>query len=63
MDQILNLIEQADPQELEIILDEVLDRYEILFPQWSVSLVSVQHTADRNEQIDRMICMLQKLKE
>ena len=62
MDQILNLIEQAEPQELEIILDEVLERYDKLFPQWEVSLVSVQRTTDRNEQIDRMIHALQKLK-
>lgn len=55
-------IAQANEIEIEALLDAVLRRYAILFPDWEVCTVSLQKSADRNEQLDRMIAMLQKMK-
>ena len=55
-------IARADGFEIERLLRAVLQRYAELFPDWEVNTVSIQKTADRNEQIDRMIAMLQNMK-
>ena len=55
-------IAQADAYELDKILKAVLKRYAELFPDWEVGTISLQKSADRNEQIDRMITMLQNMK-
>lgn len=56
------VITQADPVLLERLFDLVLHRYEELYPDWEISTVSVQKSADRNKQLDRMIAILQKMK-
>ena len=55
-------IQQTDLVEIENLLDMVLRRYEELFPDWEISTVSVRKSRDRNEQLDRMIAMLQRMK-
>ena len=55
-------IQQTDLVEIENLLDVVLRRYEELFPDWEISTVSVRKSRDRNEQLDRMIAMLQRMK-
>ena len=61
----LDLVEeiaQADGVEIEKLLKAVLQRYAVLFPDWELSTVSLQKSADRNEQLDRMIAVLEKMK-
>ena len=55
-------IAQADEVEIEKILKAVLRRYAVLFPDWEVSTISLPKNPERNEQINRMIEMLKKLK-
>ena len=55
-------IKQADGTEIEKLLKAVLQRYAVLYPGWEISTISLQKSADRNEQIDRMITMLQNMK-
>ena len=55
-------IAHADEQEIEQLLKAVLQRYAVLFPDYEVSTVSLQKSSDRNEQLDRMIASLQKMK-
>ena len=55
-------IKQADGTEIEKLLKVVLQRYAVLYPGWEISTISLQKSADRNEQIDRMITMLQNMK-
>ena len=55
-------IEKANGEELDIILKAVLLRYRVLYPDWELSTVSVLKSEDRNEQLDRMILLLQKMK-
>lgn len=52
----------ADEVEIEKLLKAVLDRYAVLFPDWEVSTISLQKSSDRNQQLDRMIALLQRLK-
>ena len=55
-------IEKANEIEIERLLKAVLQRYGVLFPDWELSVVSVEKNTDRNEQIDRMIELLEKMK-
>jgi len=56
-------IAQVEAKEMDSVLKAVLDRYKVLFPDWTVSTVSVQTSLDRREQLDRMINLLEKMKE
>lgn len=55
-------IAQANEAEIEQLLKAVLQRYAELFPDWEVSTISLQKTSDRNEQIDRLIETLEKMR-
>lgn len=62
MPDLVKEIAKADRAEIEKLLTAVLQRYAVLFPDWEVSTISLQKSADRNEQFDRVIAMLQKMK-
>ena len=62
MSDVIGYIAQADGVEIEKLLKAVLQRYAVLFPDWEVCTISLQKSSDRNEQIDRVIAMLQKMK-
>ena len=55
-------IAKADEVEIENLLKAVLQRYTVLFPDWELSTISLQKSFDKNEQIDRIIEMLQNMK-
>lgn len=55
-------IAQADDTEIEQLLKAVLQRYAVLFPDWEISTISLQKSSDRNDQLDRIIATLQKMK-
>lgn len=55
-------ISQANSTEITEMLDAVLRRYNELFPQWETTLISTEKCRDTNEQINRAIDVLQKLK-
>ena len=48
--------------EIGELLEAVLDRYAVLYPDWNISTISLQKSEDRNEQLDRMIAVLRNLK-
>lgn len=52
----------AAPDELELILQAVRVRYCELYPDWELNIFSFSIISERNEQIDRMISVLEKLK-
>ncbi|MBR4016453.1 MAG: hypothetical protein IKK11_01395 [Oscillospiraceae bacterium] len=55
-------IENADEILLDSLLKAVLRRYAVLFPDWEVSTISLQKSHDQNEQLDRIIQLLQNMK-
>ncbi len=59
MEDIFQKISQADEIEIEDILKAVLQRCTDLFPDRDVSIISLEKCTDTNEQLDRIIEMLQ----
>ena len=55
-------IAQADGTAIDKLLKAVLRRYAVLYPDWEISTISLQKSSDRNEQLDRMIAILQRMK-
>lgn len=62
MCKLIGEIAHANKSEIEELLKAVLKRYSALFPGWEVSTISLQKSSDRNEQLDWMIEMLQRMK-
>lgn len=62
MMDLLGEIEKTGAEELDTILKAVLSRYCVLFPDWEISTVSVLKSEKRKEQLDRMITVLEKMK-
>ena len=60
---ILDTISNLDGEKIAAVLDHVLFCYSQIFPQWSVSVLSVDKREDTIAQIDETIALLQKLKE
>ena len=58
----VDAIARADEIQIEKLLNAVLQRYAVLYPDWEISTISLQKSSDRNEQLDRMIAMLQRMK-
>lgn len=59
----LNMIKNAKPEEMNDILLAVRERYQELFPDWEVIIISLEKAVDKNEQLDRMIALMERLKE
>jgi len=58
----MKAIKKVNEHEIEEVLQAVLNRYSELFPDWEVSTFSLQKSRDRNEQLDKNITMLEKMK-
>ena len=63
MDNVLDTIAQADGKYIETLLYAVLRRYAELFPEWEVRTISLERYKDPFVQLDRIIAMLEKLKQ
>ena len=59
----LNLIQNAKPEEMNDILMAVQQRFQELFPDWELITISVQKAVDKNAQLDQIIKLLQQMKE
>ena len=56
-------IENAKPEELDELLQAVLKRYREVYPDWEIITVSLEKAVEKNEQLDRIIQLLEKWKE
>ena len=63
MSKTIQAISQARDFEIEEMMDALLQRYRELFPDWEVSVISLEKKGDRNRQIDEVIQFLEKLKD
>ena len=59
----IDQIKKAKPEELNDILLAVMTRYREVYPDWEVMTVSLEKAGDKNEQLDRMIGLLENMKE
>ena len=55
-------IAQVDEMDMEPLFQAVVQRYATLFPGWEAVVLFIERDADKNEQLDRMIEMLQNMK-
>ena len=62
MQETLQKIANANPDEAERYLNAIIKRYSALYPDWNLTLVSLQKSGDENEQIDRMISVMDHLR-
>ena len=60
---IFDAISETGPEDIAALLDHVLFRYMQLFPQCSVSVLSIDKRKDEIQQINETIAFLEKLKE
>ena len=61
--KMLDQIGRADGEEAGELLKALIQRYGVLYPEWERGVISLKKNADRNEQLDGMIRILQSLKE
>ena len=59
---LLERIKTAESEEINDLVTAVLARYRELFPDWDISIVSIEKNGDRNEQLDSIITLIEKLK-
>ena len=62
LEALLSRLAQADADEIQPCLDVLFARYEDLFPDWEVHYLSLLKSPDRSHQIDRVIALLEQLK-
>ena len=63
MTDLVQQIYKATEEELQDIWTAVRMRYGEVFPDWEITMISVEKIGDRNGQIDRMIKNLESMKE
>ena len=59
----IDQIKKAKPEELNDILLAVMARYREVYPDWELITVSLEKAVDKTEQLDRMIGLLENMKE
>ena len=60
---LLDEIKKIEKENIQDAVQAVLAQYQALYPDWDISLLSLEKIGDKNEQIDRVISLLEKLKE
>lgn len=62
LEALLIRLAQANEDEVQVCLDVLFARYEELFPDWEILYLSLLKAPDRSRQIDRVIALLERLK-
>ena len=62
MKDMFTMIDQADAEQLQCILEKVRCRFAERFPEWELHILTVQKGPDKSEQIASVIKMLEQLK-
>ena len=62
MADLVKQIENASDIEINDIWFAVKKRYSELFPDWEIIMVPIEKPKNINEQLDNLICFLERLK-
>ncbi len=62
-DSLLQSILKSKSEDISDIFDAALKRYKELFPEWDITVISVVKTKNRNDQLDEIIALLNKMKQ
>ena len=60
---LLDEIKKIKKEDIQDVVQAVLAQYKAFYPEWDISLLSLEKKGDRNEQIDRVIALMEKLKD
>lgn len=60
---VYEMISEIGKDQIADLLDCVLLRCKKLYPNWDISVITLDKTADKNEQLDKMIDLIQNMKE
>ena len=55
-------IDRLTASEINAVVDAVLAKYQMLFPDWEIATFSIFKKDDSEDQIDRLIQLLKELK-
>ena len=61
--ELLNEIKHVGKEEIQDVVQAVLERYRELYPEWDINVFSLEKSKDKNEQLDRIIGLAEKLKD
>ena len=59
----LEMIQNASAEEISDLILAVQNRYNELFPDWELSFYTLERKKDKNEQLDSIITLIEKLKD
>ncbi|MBQ3252456.1 MAG: hypothetical protein IJB02_04365 [Oscillospiraceae bacterium] len=62
MADLTKLIAKASADEISGIWQPLLNRYKELFPDWDITILTIEKTQDRNKQIDNLIHIMESLR-
>ena len=62
MENVIERILQSSPHEVEHLLKIIQDRYQTLYPDWELCILTLEKNADRNVQLDGIIQLLENMK-
>ena len=62
MENLLSLIALVNEYQIDVVLNAVLARYAVLYPDWEIYTLSLPRSSDRNHHIDETIALLERLK-
>ena len=60
---LLERIKTVKSEEINDLVTAVLARYRELFPDWDINIISIERKDNKNEQLDSIIAMIEKLKD
>lgn len=60
---IQQLILNVGKEEIETVVHMAVQRYEQLYPDWEIAILSIEKKENRNAQIDGIMELLEKMKE
>ena len=55
-------IRKAERGEIDELLTAALNRYREVYPGWDIGIISFEKDKDREEQLNRMIAFLERLR-
>lgn len=57
------LIRRANKRQIGTVLEETVRRYNELYPEWEIAVISLRRSGDPAEQAEDVIRMLRSLRE
>ena len=55
---LINEINNTDRSNINDVLNAAINRYRQLYPDWEISLISIEKESDRDYEIEKMIELL-----